>query len=385
LLALVEPTERGDPMSPLRWTCKGTRRLAKELTAMGHKISRTVVGELLNAQKFSLQGNRKTLEGGQSPDRDAQFHHINASVTEALARKQPVISVDTKKKELVGDFKNNGREWRPQGSPEAVRVHDFVIPELGRAVPYGVYDIAANAGWVSVGMSADTAEFAVGTIRRWWHEIGRVRYPDTKYLTITADGGGSNGSRVRLWKRELQRLSNELGIDIVVHHLPPGTSKWNKIGVSRTHPQRKGMWNCMRDGGRPPETGSQVLASNHCKLRPSKAIVVSVAAKGGTRSRQVRSGEASESKPSMKCRNSIGDVKTGGAIFSRDRFGGGPEACPGGIRHVGGAKPDQALVRNVRTCRPDAKGEVQLAKTKRTRVPMRGTGTEWSVVGLKVL
>jgi hypothetical protein len=229
LLALVEPTERGDPMSPLRWTCKGTRRLAKELTAMGHKISRTVVGELLNAQKFSLQGNRKTLEGGQSPDRDAQFLHINNRVTKALAWNQPVISVDTKKKELVGDFKNNGREWRPKGSPEAVRVHDFVIPELGRAVPYGVYDIAANAGWVSVGMSADTAEFAVGTIRRWWHEIGRVRYPGTKYLTITADGGGSNGSRVRLWKRELQRLSNELGIDIVVHHLPPGTSKWNKI------------------------------------------------------------------------------------------------------------------------------------------------------------
>ena len=229
LLALVEPTERGDPMSPLRWTCKGTRRLAKELSAMGHKISRTVVGELLNAQKFSLQGNRKTLEGGQSPDRDAQFHHINESVAKALAENQPVISVDTKKKELVGDFKNNGKEWRPQGVPEEVRVHDFIIPELGRAVPYGVYDIAANAGWVSVGMSADTAEFAVNTIRRWWYEIGRVRYPGTKCLTITADGGGSNGSRVRLWKRELQRLSNELNIDITVHHLPPGTSKWNKI------------------------------------------------------------------------------------------------------------------------------------------------------------
>ena len=229
LLSLVEPTERGDPMSPLRWTCKGTRRLAKELTAMGHKISRTVVGELLNAQKFSLQGNRKTLEGGQSPDRDAQFHHINQSVTKALAENQPVISVDTKKKELVGDFKNGGKEWRPQGSPEAVRVHDFIIPELGRAVPYGVYDMAANAGWVSVGMSADTAEFAVGTIRRWWYEIGLARYPDTKRLTVTADGGGSNGSRVRLWKRELQRLSNELGIEITVHHLPPGTSKWNKI------------------------------------------------------------------------------------------------------------------------------------------------------------
>ena len=229
LLSLVEPTERGDPMSPLRWTCKGTRRLAKELNMMGHKISRTVVGELLHAQRFSLQGNRKTLEGGQSPDRDAQFHHINESVAKAQAASQPVIPVDTKKKELAGDFKNNGKEWRPQRSPEPVRVHDFIIPELGRAVPYGVYDIAASAGWVSVGMSADTAEFAVNTIRRWWHEIGRVRYPGTKYLTITADGGGSNGSRVRLWKRELQRLSNELGIDIAVHHLPPGTSKWNKI------------------------------------------------------------------------------------------------------------------------------------------------------------
>ena len=229
LLALVEPTVRGDPMSPLRWTCKGTRRLAKELRTMGHAISHTVVGELLHAQKFSLQGNRKTLEGGQSPDRDAQFHHINDSVSKALAENQPVISVDTKKKELVGDFKNNGREWRPRGSPELVRVHDFIIPELGRAVPYGVYDIAANAGWVSVGMSADTAEFAIGTIRRWWDEVGRIRYPGTKYLTITADGGGSNGSRVRLWKRELQRLSNDLGFDIVIHHLPPGTSKWNKI------------------------------------------------------------------------------------------------------------------------------------------------------------
>ena len=229
LLSLVEPTERGDPMSPLRWTCKGTRRLAKELAVMGHQISRTVVGEMLNAQDFSLQGNRKTLEGGQSPDRDAQFHHINENVAKALADNQPVISVDTKKKELVGDFKNGGKEWCPKGKPEAVRVHDFIIPELGRAVPYGVYDMAANAGWVSVGMSADTAEFAVGTIRRWWHEIGQVRYPDTKRLTITADGGGSNGSRVRLWKRELQHLANELEIEIAVHHLPPGTSKWNKI------------------------------------------------------------------------------------------------------------------------------------------------------------
>jgi hypothetical protein len=229
LLALVSPSERGDPMSPLRWTCKSLRRLAAELTERGHRISHTVVGELLKQQKFSLQANRKTREGDDHPDRDAQFAYINQSVTAALAAQQPVISVDTKKKELVGDFKNAGREWRPQGEPEEVRVHDFLIKELGRAVPYGIYDLAANAGWVSVGVDHDTAAFAVQTIRRWWHDIGCKRYPDAKRLTITADGGGSNGSRVRLWKRELQRLANELGIEITVHHLPPGTSKWNKI------------------------------------------------------------------------------------------------------------------------------------------------------------
>ena len=229
LLALVSPSERGDPMSPLRWTCKGLRRLAAELRAMGHQISHTVVGELLKGQKFSLQANSKTREGASHPDRDAQFAHISARVSRALAEQQPVISVDTKKKELVGDFKNAGREWRPQGDPEQVRVHDFLIKELGRAVPYGIYDLAANAGWVSVGIDHDTAEFAVQTIRNWWHSVGCKRYPNARHLTITADGGGSNGSRVRLWKRELQRLANELGIDINVHHLPPGTSKWNKI------------------------------------------------------------------------------------------------------------------------------------------------------------
>ena len=229
LLTLVEPTERGDPISPLRWTCKSLRRLAAELRAQGHAVSHTVVGELLAQQQFSLQANSKTREGGTHPDRDAQFAHINQSVTEALAEHQPVISVDTKKKELVGDFKNAGRAWRPRGTPEEVRVHDFIIKELGRAVPYGVYDIAANAGWVSVGIDNDTATFAVETIRRWWYGIGRVRYPDAKYLAITADGGGSNGSRVKLWKRELHRLASEIGIEIKVHHLPPGTSKWNKI------------------------------------------------------------------------------------------------------------------------------------------------------------
>jgi hypothetical protein len=229
LLALVEPAERGDPMSPLRWTCKSLRQLAAELTARGHRISRTVVGELLKRQKFSLQANSKTQEGGDHPDRDSQFIHINQSVTAALAARQPVISVDTKKKELVGDFKNAGREWRPQGEPEEVGVYDFLSKALGRAVPYGIYDIAANAGWVSVGMNHDTSAFAVQTVRRWWQDIGRMRYPDTKCLTITCDGGGSNGYRVRLWKRELQGLADELGIDITVHHLPPGTSKWNKI------------------------------------------------------------------------------------------------------------------------------------------------------------
>ena len=229
LMALVEPGARGDPMSPLRWTCKSLRQLAAELVARGHRVSRTVVGELLKAQKFSLQANSKTNEGGDHPDRDAQFSHINQSVTTALAAQQPVISVDTKKKELVGDFKNAGREWRPQGEPEAVRVHDFVIKELGRAVPYGIYDLAANAGWVSVGMNHDTAAFAVQSIRRWWQDIGCKRYPAAKRLTITCDGGGSNGSRVRLWKLELQKLASQLDIDITVHHLPPGTSKWNKI------------------------------------------------------------------------------------------------------------------------------------------------------------
>ena len=229
LLALVSPSERGDPMSPLRWTCKGLRRLASELCEIGHKISHTVVGELLKAEKFSLQANRKTREGDSHPDRDAQFAHINTSVSRALLERQPVISVDTKKKELIGDFKNAGREWRPQGDPEEVRVHDFLIKELGRAVPYGIYDLAANFGWISIGINHDTAEFAVQTIRSWWHNVGSKRYPKPRYLTITADGGGSNGSRVRLWKRELQKLANELGIDIRVHHLPPGTSKWNKI------------------------------------------------------------------------------------------------------------------------------------------------------------
>jgi hypothetical protein len=229
LEALVEPTTRGDPESPLRWTCKSVRRLAQALQAQGHEVSRTLVAHLLNEAGYSLQANRKTTEGDSHPDRDAQFGYINTQVTTALAEQQPVISVDTKKKELVGDFRNNGREYRPQGNPEEVRVHDFLIKELGRAVPYGIYDLAANSGWVSVGVDHDTAAFAVNSIRQWWRTVGRARYPEATRLLITADGGGSNGSRVRLWKRELQELANELGLDITVSHLPPGTSKWNKI------------------------------------------------------------------------------------------------------------------------------------------------------------
>lgn len=229
LLALVEPTTRGDPMAPLRWTCKSLRVLADELHALGHGISHVVVGQLLKAQGYSLQGNAKVIEGKHSPERDEQFRHINAVVSAAMRRGQPVISVDTKKKELVGRFKNGGKEWRPAGRPEEVNVHDFADKELGRATPYGVYDIAADQGWVSVGTDHDTAAFAVQTIRRWWSMMGKPRYPKAKELTITADGGGSNGHRVRLWKLELSNLARETGLTIHVCHFPPGTSKWNKI------------------------------------------------------------------------------------------------------------------------------------------------------------
>jgi transposase len=226
---LVEPVTRGDPESRLRWTCKSVRKLSEELNRQGHRTSHRMVAELLHELGYSLQANRKTLEGSSHADRDAQFQHINRQVNELLAQGQPVISVDTKKKELVGDFKNNGKELRPKGDPEKVRVHDFPIPELGRAAPYGVYDLANNSGWVSVGIDHDTSAFAVETIRRWWYSMGRPVYPRAKTLLITADSGGSNGSRVRLWKVELQRLADEIGLELRVCHLPPGTSKWNKI------------------------------------------------------------------------------------------------------------------------------------------------------------
>jgi transposase len=226
---LVEPTSRGDPESPLRWTCKSVRQLAAELKRQGHQVSHRLVAELLHEMGYSLQANRKTLEGAEHPDRNAQFEHLNQAVQLQLSLGEPVVSVDTKKKELVGPFKNGGRELRPKGLPEQVRVHDFLIPDLGRVSPYGVYDIAQNEAWVSVGTDHDTAAFAVESIRRWWHSMGEALYPRATRLLITADAGGSNGYRLRLWKLELQKLADETGLEIAVCHFPPGTSKWNKI------------------------------------------------------------------------------------------------------------------------------------------------------------
>ncbi len=229
LLALVEPTRRGDPQSPLCWTTLSTRRLAAELTGAGHPVGPDTVARLLHEERFSLQGNAKTIEGGQHPDRDGQFSYLNDQAAAHLEAGDPVISVDTKKKELVGPYKNRGREWRPAGDPEPVKVHDFIDPALGKANPYGVYDLGADTGWVSVGTDHDTAAFAVETIRRWWHAVGAVSYPGASRLLITADGGGSNGYRTRLWKTELAALATSTGLTITVCHLPPGTSKWNKI------------------------------------------------------------------------------------------------------------------------------------------------------------
>ncbi|MBK1700485.1 ISAzo13 family transposase [Thiococcus pfennigii] len=226
---LVEPTTRGEPESPLRWTCKSTRQLSEALKKQGHPIGRQKVCELLNMLGYSLQANRKTREGSDHEDRDAQFRYINAQVNAYQQRAQPVISVDAKKKELVGDFKNAGREWSPRGKPVEVRTHDFIDRELGKVNPYGVYDQTSNTGWVSVGTDHDTAAFAVETIRRWWLHMGQERYPQARDLLITADGGGSNGYRLRLWKVALQTFANETALTVHVCHFPPGTSKWNKI------------------------------------------------------------------------------------------------------------------------------------------------------------
>ncbi|HMB08161.1 MAG TPA: ISAzo13 family transposase [Isosphaeraceae bacterium] len=226
---LVDPVTRGDPMSPLRWTCKSTTQLAQELTCQGHPVGPSTVGRLLKAAGYSLQSNRKTKDGASHPDRNAQFEHINAAVQEFQCRGQPVISVDTKKKELVGEYKNGGREWRPKGDPEKVLIHDFRDQDLGKAIPYGVSDLTANQGWVRVGIDHDTARFAAEAIRRWWMKMGSKRDRDARELLITADGGGSNGSRCRLGKVARQDLANHLGIPVHVCHFPPGTSKWNKI------------------------------------------------------------------------------------------------------------------------------------------------------------
>ena len=226
---LVDPVSRGDPESALRWTCKSTRRLASELTAQGHAGSEWLVRQLLYELHYSLQANRKTKEGGRHPDRDAQFRHINAGVSRQVGLRQPAISVDAKKKELVGNFKNGGREWRPRGSPHQVKVHDFIDKTKGKVIPYGVYDLRLNRGWVSVGIDHETASFAVNTILHWWRKMGSREYPRARSLLIVADSGGSNGNRVRLWKWELQRLADVTGLIVRVCHLPPGTSKWNKI------------------------------------------------------------------------------------------------------------------------------------------------------------
>jgi hypothetical protein len=226
---LVEPLTRGDPMSPLRWTCKSRAKLTAALTTQGWRVSSTTVGHLLHTLGYRLQALRKTQEGQSHPDRNAQFEHINAAAAAFLDQQQPVISVDSKKKELVGDFKNAGREWQPTGTPEPVRVHDFPSDAVGKAIPYGVYDMARNEAWVSVGRDHDTPAFAVASIRQWWTMMGRAAYPDATALLITADAGGSNGYRSRTWKQELQRLADDLRVPIHVSHFPPGTSKWNKI------------------------------------------------------------------------------------------------------------------------------------------------------------
>lgn len=229
LESLVEPVTRGDPQSPLRWTSKSVRKLADELCAQGYQVSARTINRLLRALDYSLQANRKTREGSSHPDCDAQFEHINERTKQFQRRGQPGVSVDAKKKEWVGEFKNAGREWRPKGEPESVKVYDFRTQALGRAVPYGVYDVTANRGWVSVGMDHDTAEFAVETLRRWWRQMGQGCYPQAQEMLIVADGGGSNGSRTRLWKTELQRFADDTALRVSVCHLPPGTRKWNKI------------------------------------------------------------------------------------------------------------------------------------------------------------
>ena len=259
----------GDPMRPLMWVSKSHAKLAAALRETGDKVADSSIPKLLGLLRYRRQVNRKTLEGSHNPDRNAQFEHINAAVIATQAAGQPVISIDTKKKELIGPYKNGGSDYRPEGCPDKVNVHDFVDKELGKVAPYGVYDVTANTGCVSVGISNDTAEFAVNSIRRWLVVMGRTRYPGMNQLTITADGGGSNGSRVRLFKIELQKLADETGLTLQVCHYPPGTSKWNRIGVSRTHPRRKEVWSYTRDGGQAPRD-----RQSGAGLKPPQVAVV---------------------------------------------------------------------------------------------------------------
>jgi Rhodopirellula transposase DDE domain len=275
LEALLEPLTRGDPESPLRWTCKSTRRLAEELTGQGHRVGYRTVAWLLHEAGYSLQANRKTREGGQHPDRNAQFEFINAQTMRFQKRRQPVISVDTKKKELVGDFKNGGREWHPEGTPEEVRVHDFQDKELGKAIPYGVYDVTNNQGWVSVGIDHDTAYFATASIRRWWREMGSERFPSAGELFITADGGGSNSYRTRLWRVALQELANEIDLKLTVSHLPPGTSKWNKV--------EHRLFSFITQNWRgKPLVSVQVIVNLIAATRTAKGLIVKAALDEGT-------------------------------------------------------------------------------------------------------
>ena len=264
---LLDPATRGDPMSPLRWTCKSTPKLVAELQAIGHEVSQATVWRLLDELGYSMQSNRKSREGGGHPDRNDQFEFINASVKDFLSRGWPAISVDTKKKELVGAFKNGGREWEKKGSPKAVEVYDFPNQELGKVSPYGVYDLARNEGWVSVGLTHDTAEFAGESIRRWWRRMGQRVYPRAKELLITADGGGSNGVRVRLWKVVLRKLSDELGLTIHMRHFPPGTSKWNKIEHRMFCGTSKGLTIKAELDRSQYETGKTVSDEEMAKLR----------------------------------------------------------------------------------------------------------------------
>jgi hypothetical protein len=282
LETLIAPDSRGDPMSPLRWTCKSTRQLAQALTRSGHPVSHEKVAQLLRALDYSLQANAKTQEGKQHPDRDGQFRYIERRSRCFLARHCPVVSVDTKKKELVGNYANSGQEWQPAGAPEAVGTHDFPDPDVPKAVPYGVYDEQHNLGWVSVGCSHDTASFAVASIRRWWQEMGLELYPDATRLLICADSGGSNGYRIRLWKVELQRWASEVGLDITVCHYPPGTSKWNKIEHRlfshiamnwRGRPLRSYQVIVNLIGATTNDSGLQVQAELDTELYPKKVKV----------------------------------------------------------------------------------------------------------------